>query len=159
MCIRDRFQWIWSSFGWLTKAKLEIVHFRVKINAQAGFDYLLQGEPEGDFLHAPPSFSLGSQLSNKTSCKLIGAQLVSQPAPKPKLLSTGLNPAHWRCGFWLDDLLSSNFCETLGHEKKSKYLSRHGPKVGEKDRLMLPLSSSSKRVNPCLLYTSPSPRD
>ena len=74
--------------------------------------------------------------------------MVGQPAPNLKLCFVGLNPAHqifWVC---LDAFLNCNFCENLGHENPSKYLSRNSPKVEVKDRPMLLLSSSSRRVIP-----------
>jgi len=44
--------------------------------------------------------------------------------------------------------LSSNFCETLAHENKSKYLSSDIPKVELKDQLELFLSSQRSKENP-----------
>jgi len=48
-------------------------------------------------------------------------------------LQPGQNPTKARLRACLEDLLSSIFCETLGHENKPKYLSIHGPKVEKKD--------------------------
>ena len=100
---------------------------------------------KGNFLHAPPSRSLRSQLSNKTFCKAFGAHLVSQPSQKPRQCTAGHNPAQSEISIRLVDLFNSNFCQTLGHENASKYLSNHGPKVGIKDQLVLLLSSPSTR--------------
>jgi len=44
----------------------------------------------------------------------------------------------------LNTLLSSNFCEILGHEIALKYLSRQGPKAELRDRPMLLLSGTSE---------------
>ena len=82
----------------------------------------------GNFLHAPLQSSLGPYLSNKMSYSPFGVHLISQPAHNPRLLSTGFNPAHPTFGAWLNTLLNSNFCETLGHENTPKYLSNCAPK-------------------------------
>ena len=58
------------------------------------FVYLWREIQMGNFLHAPPSFSLGSHLSNKPSCNSFGVHLVGQTAPKSKLSVARLNPAH-----------------------------------------------------------------
>jgi len=54
------------------------------------------------------------------------------------------NPAKGRIEVCLDNLLSSNFCQILGHEKASKYLSSHGPKLEIKDRHNQALSSQRR---------------
>jgi len=48
---------------------------------------------------------------------------------------------------YLVDLFNSNFCETLGHNIKSKYLSNHASKVERRDQLVLLLSSQKKKEN------------
>ena len=55
--------------------------------------------------------------------------MVRQPEGNPKLLLTGLNPAHRTLGFYLDNQLNSKFYETLGHENTLDIVSNQGPKV------------------------------
>jgi len=58
-------------------------------------------------------------------------------------LQPGQNPAKGRLRVFLEDLLSSIFCETLGHENTPNYLLIHGPKVEKRDRHNQVLSSTS----------------
>ena len=132
-----------------TKAKLETVHFQVKFNVAARFCLSFERLCGRDnFLPTSPSSRLRSQISKKTICKAFGVHLVGRLSPNLKLRRIGFNPAQGRKWVCLDDLLKSHFCETLGHENTSRYLSRHAPKVGKRDQPMLSLSSSSRRVNP-----------
>ena len=110
------------------------MHFRVKFNAQARFCLPFGMQSKWDnFLHTPPQPSLRSKLSNKSSCKSFGFHLIGQPEQNLKLHISSFNPALGRRWVCLNDLLNSNFCETLGHEITPKYLSNHAPKVEGKD--------------------------
>ena len=71
-----------------------------------------------------------------------------QTAGNLKLCKTGPNPARVRIRAYLADQLSSNFCETLGYENASKYLSNDIPKIELKDQLELLLSSKRSKENP-----------
>ena len=63
-------------------------------------------------------------------------------------LFAGWNPAWSECKDLLDDLLNSIFCETLGHENTSNYLSNHAPKVGRKHPLVLLLTGQRRKKIP-----------
>ena len=55
--------------------------------------------------------------------------MIGQPNSNLKPHRIDYNPTEGRKWVCLDDLLNFKFCETLGHEIKSKYLSNHAPKV------------------------------
>jgi len=65
-----------------------------------------------------------------------------------RYLFPGQNPAKVRLRLCLDALLNSIFCETLGHENTSKYLSNHGPKVERRDQHNQVLSNQRRRKTP-----------
>ena len=100
------------------------------------------------FLHESSPSSSRSQLCNKTNCKEFGGRLVIQPSPNMKSCRTGFNLVHGKKWVCLDNLLISNFCETLGYKITSKYLSNHSPKIEIRDQLVLFLSSQKNRENP-----------
>jgi len=60
----------------------------------------------------------------------------------------GQNPSKGRFEVCFDNLFSSNFCQTLGYESASKYLSNQGPKVEKRDWHNQALSSQRRRETP-----------
>ena len=103
---------------------------RVFIHEQARFYLSFGGRSRGDnFLHAPPSWSLGSHLSNKLFCSPLGGHLVGQPEGNPQLHFTGLNSAHPNLGFCLDNQINFKCHETLEHESTLNMVPNQGPKV------------------------------
>ena len=60
------------------------------------------------------------------------------------ICTAGWNPAWAERRFCLGNLHNSNFCETLGHENTSKYLSNHAPKVERKHPLVLLLTGQKR---------------
>ena len=92
---------------------------------------------------------LAQEVSFPTSTHTHHLEVVC-PVKRPKnrrYLFPGQNPAKVWLRLCLDDLLNSIFCETLGHENTSKYLSNQCPKVELRDQPILLLSSQKDMRN------------